>query len=83
MYSVYNGGMGGSFGFGIMSDSVYVCSNGDLILTTSWGVVAGFEHHWNPHWQTSVYGAYVARVTTTCQCRTLLGRASRVCWALR
>jgi porin-like protein len=59
MYSIYNGGAGGSYGFGIMSDSVYA-QGGDLNLTTSWGVNAAFEHHWSPHWQTSVYGAYVA-----------------------
>ena len=52
-------------GFGIMSDSVYGGSlasttASSVQLTTSWGVNAAFEHHWNPHWQTSVYGAYVA-----------------------
>ena len=51
-------------GFGIMSDSVYggTCAGTatSIQLTTSWGVNAAFEHNWNPHWQTSVYGAYVA-----------------------
>ena len=29
-------------------------------LTTAWGVNAAYEHHWSPHWQTSVYGGYIA-----------------------
>ena len=29
-------------------------------MTTAWGVNAAYEHFWNPHWQTSVYGAYTA-----------------------
>jgi hypothetical protein len=64
LYSMYNGGLGGSYGFGIMSDGVYGLPvggiSGSVNLTTSWGVNAAFEHHWNPHWQTSIYGAYVA-----------------------
>ena len=59
LYSMFNGGVGGSYGFGIMSDGVYA-NGGSVQLTTSWGVNAAFEHHWNPHWQTSIYGAYVA-----------------------
>ncbi|HEY1475982.1 MAG TPA: porin [Pseudolabrys sp.] len=59
LYSMYNGGTGGSYGFGIMNDGVYA-QGGDVQLTTSWGVNAAFEHHWSPHWQTSIYGAYVA-----------------------
>ena len=58
-YSIYDGGAGGKYGFGVMNDSVYG-QGGDIELTTSWGVNAAFEHHWNPHWQTSIYGAYVA-----------------------
>jgi len=59
LYSMYNGGVGGTYGFGIMSDGVYALG-GSVELTTSWGVNAAYEHHWNPHWQTSIYGAYVA-----------------------
>jgi hypothetical protein len=59
MYSRYNGGAGGSYGFGIMSDGVY--GNGTSVqLTTSWGVNAAYEHFWSKSWQTSVYGAYIA-----------------------
>ena len=62
-YNKFNGGGGGTMGFGLMSDSVYGglgATATSIQLTTSWGVNAAFEHHWNPHWQTSVYGAYVA-----------------------
>ena len=27
-------------------------------LTTGWSVTGGYEHHWNPAWKTSLYGAY-------------------------
>ena len=46
-----------------MSDGVYggaVPTGTSVQLTTSWGVNAAYEHHWNPHWQTSIYGAYIA-----------------------
>ena len=76
MYSMYNGGAGGSYGFGIMNDSVYT-QGGDLQLTTSWGVDAAFEHHWNPHWQTSIYGAYLATsFNDTANAQLCLGESS-------
>ncbi len=61
-YSALNGA---TFGFGIISDSVYggsvaTGSATSVQLTTAWGVNAAYEHFWNPHWQTSVYGAYQA-----------------------
>ena len=64
-YLMMNGSAGGNYGLGIMSDSVYGGSvaagtASSVQLTTSWGVNAAFEHHWNPHWQTSVYGGYIA-----------------------
>jgi len=58
---------GDSFGFGVLSDAVYggVIGSPDtpntatgLHLTSTWAVNAAFEHHWNPAWQTSVYGGY-------------------------
>ncbi|HEY4142969.1 MAG TPA: porin, partial [Pseudolabrys sp.] len=57
MYAKYNGGAGGSYGFGIISDSVYSATTG-VQLTTTWNVNAAYEHFWNKSWQTSVYGAY-------------------------
>jgi hypothetical protein len=59
MYSAYQGGTGGSYGFGVTSDNVYG-SDGSANLTTSWGVNAAYEHFWSKSWQTSVYGAYIA-----------------------
>jgi hypothetical protein len=61
MYSVFNGQ---SYGIGIGSDGVYggttPATGTGISLTTAWGVNAAYEHFWNPHWQTSVYGAYTA-----------------------
>ncbi len=57
MWSKYNGGAGGSYGFGIASDGVYSATTG-VQLTTTWNVNAAYEHFWNKSWQTSVYGAY-------------------------
>ena len=57
LYSKYNGGAGGSYGFGIASDGVYSATTG-VQLTTTWNVNAAYEHFWNKSWQTSVYGGY-------------------------
>jgi hypothetical protein len=56
MYSLFNGG---TYGIGIGSDGVFTTGSG-IELTTAWGVNAAYEHFWNKHWQTSVYGAYTA-----------------------
>ncbi len=40
-------------------DAVYSPVVGSsLQLTTGWSVVAGIDHHWDPHWKTSLYGTY-------------------------
>jgi hypothetical protein len=57
-YSKYNGGAGGSYGFGIVTDGVYNATTG-VQLTTAWGVNAAYEHYWNKSWQTSLYGGYI------------------------
>ena len=57
-YGMYNGGAGGSYGYGWNVDGVYA-AGGSVELTTVWGVNAGLEHYWTPHWQTSLYGAYL------------------------
>jgi hypothetical protein len=56
--SKYNGGVGGSYGFGIASDGVYGAAGSSVELTTTWNVNAAYEHYWNKSWQTSVYGGY-------------------------
>jgi hypothetical protein len=62
-YAQYNGGAGGNVGFGVVSDGVYGVIGGagtSVQLTTTWGIGAGLEHFWTPHWQTSVYGTYMS-----------------------
>ncbi len=59
------GGFGKWFGtdwaVGWTPDAVYSNAVGSsLQLTTGWSVVAGIDHHWDPHWKTSLYGTYGA-----------------------
>ncbi len=42
--------------FGNVYDAVGDGAN--VNLTESWSVGAAAVHHWNPHWQTSLYGGY-------------------------
>ena len=52
---------GNSVGVGWLSDGLYdtiIPGDTQIHLTTAWSVNAGFEHIWNRHWQTSVYGGY-------------------------
>jgi len=50
--------------YGVVSDAVFGGTIGaaanatGLQLTSTWGVNAAFEHHWNDQWQTSLYGGY-------------------------
>jgi Porin subfamily len=65
LYARYQGGVGGNYGFGVMSDGVYggtlaSGTNTSVQLTTAWGVNAAYEHFWSKSWQTSVYGGYIA-----------------------
>jgi hypothetical protein len=50
-------GGGNQVALGIASDSVFV-NGGDLQLTTSWTVGAGWEHFWAPQFSTAWYGTY-------------------------
>jgi len=59
-YSTYNGGAGGSYGFGEVADSVYGVAGSSVSLTTAWLVNAAYEHFWTKRWQTSLYGGYMA-----------------------
>lgn len=58
-WQIFNGS---SVGVGWLSDGLYdSVTPGDdkqIHLTTAWSVNAGFEHIWNRHWQTSLYGGY-------------------------
>ena len=76
MFSKYNGGVGGSYGFGISSDNVIDATGGNH-LTTAWGVNAAYEHFWNKHWQTSIYGGYSAtKLRRRCQRDVVHSRGS-------
>jgi hypothetical protein len=46
-----------STAYGPMWDAVVIPGN-SLDLTKGWSFTGGFEHHWNPQWKTSLYGAY-------------------------
>jgi hypothetical protein len=50
--------IGWAVGAGI--NGVFGATGTSIELTTAWGVNVAYEHFWNPHWQTSVYGAYTA-----------------------
>jgi hypothetical protein len=60
-------GPNGSVGFGATSDGVWlpsastvggVSGDGNIHLTTAWGIRGAFNHNWDPYWSTSVYGSY-------------------------
>jgi len=53
---------GATFGFGVLSDSVYNAgvAGSSQDLTTGWGVNAAYDHFWNHQWKTSLYGGYAA-----------------------
>jgi hypothetical protein len=53
-----------SVGFGATTDAVWlpVSSGGDgnLKLTTAWGVRGAFNHNWDPYWSSSLFGSYAS-----------------------
>src|ERR1700742_624695 len=53
-----------SVGFGATTDAVYLPTafggDGSLHLTESWGFRGAFNHNWDAHWATSVFGTYSA-----------------------
>jgi hypothetical protein len=56
-FFIYNGD---DVGVGPVLDGVYGSNPQTSIeLTEAWSVSAGFEHHWDAYWQTSLYGGYV------------------------
>ncbi|MCP3392253.1 porin [Bradyrhizobium sp. CCGB12] len=63
-FAMYGGGGGvpGAYqtiGLAGLSDSVFVAGAGQE-LTTTYGLNGAFNHNWDPHWFTSIYGAYAA-----------------------
>jgi hypothetical protein len=58
-------GSNGSVGFGATTDALYFPGgipaaglNGDLHLTTAYGVRGAFNHNWDPYWSSSLFGSY-------------------------
>ncbi|HXO72114.1 MAG TPA: porin [Bradyrhizobium sp.] len=53
-----------SVGFGATTDAVYLPAfaggDGSLHLTESYGIRGAFNHIWDVHWSTSLYGSYSA-----------------------
>ena len=53
-------GSAGSIGFGATSDGVYLPTasggDGNIHLTTSYGVRGAFNHNWDPYWSSSLFG---------------------------
>jgi hypothetical protein len=53
-------GSAGSLGFGPTSDGVWLPTasggDGNIHLTTSYGVRGAFNHNWDPYWSTSLFG---------------------------
>jgi hypothetical protein len=51
-----------SVGFGATTDAVYLPAfaggDGSLHLTESYGIRGAFNHNWNAHWITSLFGSY-------------------------
>jgi hypothetical protein len=53
-----------SVGFGATTDAVYLPAfaggDGSLHLTEAYGIRGAFNHSWDTHWTTSLYGSYSA-----------------------
>ena len=62
-YVMYGGtglpGVYQSVGVGAVTDSVFV-TGGSQQLTTTYGFRGGYNHNWDPYWNTGIYGAWAA-----------------------
>jgi hypothetical protein len=62
-FAIYDGG---TVGVGWAFDGVYSSGAGNggnksgIELTEAWSVGAGYTHHWDPMWVTTLYGGYLA-----------------------
>jgi Porin subfamily len=65
-FAMYGGSSIGyqSVGFGATTDAVYLPAfaggDGSLHLTESYGIRGAFNHNWDAHWNSSLYGSYSA-----------------------
>jgi hypothetical protein len=60
-FAIFGGGDGlayQSIGFGSTTDGVF--GLGGIEKTRAWGIRGAFNHHWNPYWQTSIFGGYAS-----------------------
>jgi hypothetical protein len=55
--TIYTGVTG--IGYGFAPDAVFG-PGGELQLVSTWGMRAAFNHNWNQHWASSVFGAYAS-----------------------
>ncbi|HEY7666003.1 MAG TPA: porin [Xanthobacteraceae bacterium] len=46
-----------SVAVGWLSDGIFTTGTG-IELTRAWSIAAAYQHIWNPHWKTSLYGGY-------------------------
>ncbi|HEX5508073.1 MAG TPA: porin, partial [Pseudolabrys sp.] len=75
---------GQSVALGWNPDAVFA-PGGQLELTKSWAVVAGYTHHWLPNLQSSIYGGYLKVEPSTTMCLGAAGIVAPVCdpdWSL-
>jgi hypothetical protein len=56
VFGAYNGST--NVGVGWVTDGVFDTGTA-VAYTKVWSVNAGYQHIWNPHWRTSIYGGYV------------------------
>ena len=48
-----------SIGYGMAPDSVFAVGTQQQLIS-SWGFRGAYIHNWDPHWNTSIFGAYAA-----------------------
>jgi len=48
-----------SLGIGFAPDTVFGTGTSQQLVQT-WGMRGGYTHNWDPHWASSIYGAYAA-----------------------
>lgn len=60
-----------SIGFGIAPDTVFGNAGGSQQKIQTWGMNGAFNHNWDSHWSSSLYGAY-AQITYSSGAKTLI-----------
>ena len=62
-YSLFGGtsapGAYQSIGFAQAPDTIFA-NNGSQQLVQTWGFRGGYTHNWDPHWNSTIFGAYAA-----------------------